>query len=288
VIRTWAATELGALRDKPQPVFYPFSGPDFMHVYAFFPKGTIYVLGGLEPVGALPDVTKLNSLDLDSMYQEIQTSLQTILSASFFRTNDMKKDFAQSQLNGVVPILAIFIVRSGAAIQEITPVRLGHDGQIVTNDNRVNGVRIVFQSPNQSPQTLYYFQVDVSDDGTKGPSVPQLIANLGPGVTYLKSASYLMHRDTFSIIRTALLAHSVGLLEDDSGIPLKYFSEKDWQVTPYGNYVQPINLFAQRYQPDLRALYDREPKPKPLPFGIGYKVRQDDSLQLWAVKIGNN
>ena len=284
LMRAWATSELGVFRNQPLPVFYPFSGPDFAHVYAFFPHGTVYVLGGLEPVGELPDLTKFTPEAFTALYTEVKTSLATSIAASFFKTNDMKKDFTQAQLNGVVPIIAIFMERSGVDLQQVVPVHLAHDGTVKPSTNHINGVEMVFAQPGQSPQTLYYFQVDVSDDGTKGPSLPRFIANQGVGLTYLKSASYLMHRDGFSVIRSALLKNSQALLEDDSGIPLRFFPAPEWKVSPYGNYISPINLFAERFQPDLRALYDAPPKPKPLPFGIGYKYRKEESMLLWAVK----
>ena len=40
-------------------MFYMFSGPDFLYADAFYSKASTYVLGALEPVGAVPDLTRL-------------------------------------------------------------------------------------------------------------------------------------------------------------------------------------------------------------------------------------
>ena len=55
-IRTWADANLAA----PRPtMFYMFSGPDFLYADAFYSKATTYVLSALEPVGSVPDLTRL-------------------------------------------------------------------------------------------------------------------------------------------------------------------------------------------------------------------------------------
>ena len=48
-MREWAAQELGSA--LAATVFYPFSGPDFVNVFALFPHAKTYLLIALEPVG---------------------------------------------------------------------------------------------------------------------------------------------------------------------------------------------------------------------------------------------
>ena len=40
-------------------MLYMFSGPDFLYATSFFPNASTYVLAGLEPVGAVSDLTRL-------------------------------------------------------------------------------------------------------------------------------------------------------------------------------------------------------------------------------------
>src|SRR3954468_20069207 len=58
-IRGWAAEFMMPEHADRENVFYYFSGPDFLYAVTFFPNASNYVLCGLEPVGALPDLTKL-------------------------------------------------------------------------------------------------------------------------------------------------------------------------------------------------------------------------------------
>jgi hypothetical protein len=114
----------------------------------------------------------------------------------------------------------------------------------------------------------------------------QYFKNIDIKSTYLKSASYLMHRhESFSIIRDLILEESEFLLQDDSGIPVKYFDQNKWDLTFYGNYSFPISLFAERHQEDLKEIYlKKEQKVKPLPFGIGYQYVKGTSNLMLARK----
>ena len=55
-VRAFAAKNL---TNPQKTLFYTFSGPDFLYADAFFPKAQTYILVGLEPVGPIPDVTKI-------------------------------------------------------------------------------------------------------------------------------------------------------------------------------------------------------------------------------------
>jgi hypothetical protein len=51
---------------------------------------------------------------------------------------------------------------------------------------------------------------------------------------------------------------------------------------PFGHYSSPIELFANRYQPKLAELFDREAEA--INFGIGYRWRAQSSNLMLAVK----
>jgi hypothetical protein len=92
-----------------------------------------------------------------------------------------------------------------------------------------------------------------------------------------------MHKPYFSKVRNLILERSNYILQDDSGIALKYLRPSDWQLTYYGTYKRPINLFAKHYQPAMATAYaDTINRPRKLPFGTGYNWRQNDSNLLLA------
>ena len=70
-------------------------------------------MSGLEPTGPIPDLTKLSRESLAHGLRNIEESLSSILSYSFFQTIDMRRTLVASPLPGTLPILYVFLARSG-------------------------------------------------------------------------------------------------------------------------------------------------------------------------------
>ncbi len=287
----WAATQLDSAQHSSPTIFYPFSGPDFLNVVTMFPASDTYVMVGLEPVGSVPARA---SLENPKLFPAIKSSLWSVLNFSFFRTNDMAIDLKSVELDGAVPLLILFAARTGHQLLAIRPVRLTATGQLQPTDTTqapdpktVPGAEIKLRAPDGHPQTLYYFSADLSDSKLSvQPAALKFVQSLGPLTTYVKSASYLMHKTYFSQIRRLVLRHSRYILQDDSGIAMKYFQKGAWNFTHYGTYRRPINLFAKHYQPELTAAYqDSLHLPQKLPFGTGYNWQQKDSNMLIARRL---
>lgn len=292
-VAAWAAYELGAQGQSRAPAYYFFSGPDFLYVSALYPHAATYILCGKEPVGVLPDLIALtNSPDLDAVLGSFQSTFKTILNFSFFITEDMKKDLRNSQLQGVLPVLLVFLARREQTIVSVTPVQLDKAGVLsgrstFGGEGGNVGVRIVFTSSSTAPvQTLYYFSTDLSNSGIRAnPGFIHFCERFGMGNSFVKSASYLMHLGEFSQARDFLLKYSDILVQDDSGIPFKYFSPETWSVRVFGNYVGPIEIFQKYYQQDLAQRYAVS-NPKPLDFGMGYRFNPSESTIMVAFRKG--
>ncbi len=199
----------------------------------------------------------------------------------------MKSDFNNQLVDGLMPALAVFLGRQGYTLDSIQYVSLTPDGSLHPRGEKSGapGVQITyFQGDRGNLRTLCYFQTDLGNDGLKSnPGFVRMMQRLGPGVTYLKAASYLLYEDYFSTIRNGILNDSLGVVEDDSGIPFRFFNPKEWNVVPFGNYTGPIPLFKEHYQQDLTDYYVRTPH-QPLPFGSGYKFVASGSSLLVAKK----
>ena len=284
----WANTELDSVHANSPTIFYPFSGPDFLNVFTMFPTSQTYVLMGLEPVGSIPARTTLEN---PKLLPAVKTSLWSVLNFSFFRTNDMAVDLKSVELDGALPLMMLFAARTGNQITAIRPVQLDAAGQLQDADSTqtpdpksIPGVEMKLRSPDGQPKTVYYFSADLSDWKLNAKKAPlEFVRHLGPLTTYVKSATYLMHKSYFNQVRRTVLRRSRYILQDDSGIAMKYFQKGAWQFNYYGTYRRPINLFAKQYQPELTAAYrDTLHHPKALPFGTGYNWRQTDSNLLLA------
>src|ERR1700682_3444601 len=269
-IRAWAPQALGPAYQDTGPMYYMFSGPDFLYANAFFPNASTYILCGTEPVGAIPDISKIPQSLLPSALANLRRSLDSVLSLSFFITKKMKVDLRQVQLSGTLPVLYVFLARAGYTIDSVEAVALDKTGTFVpASKGTTSGAKITFIGPAGRPQTIYYFTTDLADWAIKvNPNFGKFCEQQGQGVTLLKAASYLMHSDNFSQVRGYLLAHSKVILQDDSGIPYRFFSKDKWDVRFYGRYIGRINRFLKNGQLEL-AKDNTDAAQSLLPLGFG-------------------
>jgi len=287
-IRNWSDANL--LSPTPT-LFYMFSGPDFLYADSFFPKATTYMLSGLESVGEIPDVTKVKSSALPHGLSRLRASMRTLLSLSFFKTNDMRSELRSGRFLGTLPVIYIFLARTGHTIRDVSLVYVDPTGEVKTEDaerkkSLAQGVRITFSANDGREQTLYYFTTNLSDDGVKKSGFLIFCGSFGSGSALLKSASYLPHGSAFGTVRNFLLDHASMIVQDDTGVPLKFFDVSKWQLEPFGNYVAPISLFSSYYQPKMRQLFIREKAPK-ISFGLGYHHQSAQTSILLAIRKGD-
>ena len=282
-IREWAPRFLGAPYESQAPMFYMFSGPDFLYANAFFPYARTYILCGIEPVGALPDITNIAPQLLPSALANLRKSMESVLSFSFFITKNMKIDLQQTQLNGTLPVLYVFLARAGYTIDSVEFVALDKSGGFTAGGKgNTPGVKIDFSSEDGGTQTLYYFASDLADWAVQNnPGFMNFLAAQGRGLTLLKAASYLMHGGNFSRVRNFLLNNSSVILQDDSGIPFRFFDPEQWILRYCGRYVGPIDIFRQHVQPALAAAFNST-APVPLDFGFGYQWQPNRSSLIIA------
>jgi hypothetical protein len=275
-------------KNPQQTLFYFFSGPDYLYADAFFPSATTYVMAGLEPPGEVPNLRKYSRGEIGGALRDLRSSLSSVLSYSFFQTKFMRVDFSRTRLNGTLPVLMTFLARSDKTIYNIELFDLASDGTLHPPEDQIakptgKGVKIIFGDASVGKKsTLYYFSTDLSNGGIKDSGFLTFCNTFGKGDSFIKSASYLMHNDNFSTVRDYLLEHSASLLEDDSGIPVRFFA-KGWQLRPYGRYAGPISLFGGQYQSRLTEVFARG-KTTPIDFSLGYRWRPSESNMLLAVK----
>src|ERR1700736_2556916 len=164
-IRIWRAEALAPVTQSSRVCLYLFGGPDFLYANAFFPDASTYVLQGLELVESIPDLLTVPVQSLDSTLQNIEISLNPVLNFSYFETKDMRTDFSRSQLKGVLPIIFVFVARSGMNIAKVEYVSLTPNGGLTEGfRGSVRGARIVLFDPTTRAQkTLYYISSDLSD-----------------------------------------------------------------------------------------------------------------------------
>ncbi|SFE96711.1 hypothetical protein [Thermoflexibacter ruber] len=293
-MRSWAKTELSTANQDNALLFYPFSGPDFVNAYQFFPNAESYLLIGLETVMPFPDFRTFTAKMIDNYFISILESVDDLFEKSYFFTRRMSKDFQKGRTEGILPVLCLFIVRTGHTIADIEKLEINKQGEILasaidTVNVKLKGVKISFFNPQDNQlKTVYYFRQDLSNNGLKqNPNFMKMLQNLPSCNTYFKSASYLLHYPYFTDLRPLILEKSKSILQDDTGVPFRFFDRAKWDLAVYGVYDKPIKDFKRMEQKDLKNFYDSLKSlgaVKPMPFDLGYHWGKKDNNLMRAIK----
>ena len=290
-ISAWRAQELAPATGACGTLLYPFAGPDILNALLFFPDCRRYVMFGLEQPGTLPLVDQLPPERLARLLDETRRALNDLLERNYFITSHMMQDTAALELRGVLPLMAVILVRMQARIVSVRELGIDDAGQLVPRQptakerRPTNALEVVFARPDREPQVVVYFRAQAEDAAiSKRPGVLTFLEQDAPYPTFLKSASYLMHSGEFSIVRQIVLTHSRLVLEDDSGVPLRFFKAPEWTVTYYGKYNKPVKDFNYGFQEGMAKIFADEKAVKPLPFSFGYHWMDGASSVLLAVK----
>jgi hypothetical protein len=118
------------LTDKHDTMLYMFSGPDFLYASSFFPNASTYVLAGLEPVGEIPDLTSLGPWTMNEELRNLELSMSSLFNFSFFITHKMKTELHEGPVHGTLPVLYVFLARTGKTMHEVSLVSLDGQGNV--------------------------------------------------------------------------------------------------------------------------------------------------------------
>jgi hypothetical protein len=271
--QAWSDDNIRPAIGNPRVLLYPFGGPDLMHAAALFSDASTYVLLGLEPAGALPYLDNQDPATVTASLERLGRSMDSQLKHGYFITKDMKGDLMNGPLTGVTPILLAGLALMDATVESVQP--LDAAGR--------PGVDIRFRLPGAGSKRAIYVSGDLSNGGFNA-SYRNWLSSYGGSTAYFKAASYLMHDSGFSGIREWVFGNCRGVVQDDSGIPYRYYDSSKWDVRLHGDYESPIALFTKHAQPDLRAAYDAIGSGPPIPFGSGYHIKASEANLLIAVK----
>jgi len=279
----WSAAERKNHNIPDRVVLYPFSGPDTPSMLALYPNAPLYVMAGLERPGLFPNYLQWNDQALSLALMHIDRALSDLFVRSYFITSHMLKHLQEGQAEGTVPLMSLFLVMQGYEIINVFDLEYTPEGKFrqipfgqLDRRAPVLFARIVFRrSPDRAgssrEQSILYFRANLADEkATLNPAIMQFLSRLPPANCFLKSAAYMLHSPNFNVVRTTLLDRCQALLQDDSGIALKFFAPEKWKLKIYGSYARPIASFSGwTYQADLASLYQSQ-SATPLPFNMGY------------------
>jgi hypothetical protein len=283
-IQQWMSVHAQELYQSGSPLNYFFSGPDFLYAQAFFPRAKTYLLCGQEPVGDVPKIEAMSELRIQEALSQLRKSLSASLNFGFFITKDMRKDLVKTEISGTLPILLLFVARAGGRVKSVEKVYLDREGRVQLQKTSTPGLHLCFDGNYGVEQHLYYFTTDLSNGGiSQNGNYMRFCRSFSSSQMMIKSASYLMHLDSFSQVREFILDQGQTLIQDDSGVPLRYFDGRQWQLNFAGQYSTPIDLFKEYTQKDLQYQYQIS-NVLPLKFGYGYNWKSEVTTFILAKK----
>ena len=273
-------------------VFYPFSGGDFLHVNSLYPNANHYVMMAQESVGSIPDLSKMDKAKTKEYIKAADFILRDIYAKSYFITMNMIKDTKSSPVNGMLPVLLWSVSKTGHTVTAVDELTVDDNGKksyspFKVGENSAKAVRITFGNPEKGIlKTLTYYSCDISNSGIeKDKALAATLKAIPPSNCFVKSASYLMHYETFTTIRNTVLDKAIYLVQDDTGIPYKYFDKARFKMELYGNYVKPVSDFSENlFQKELAEAYKTKEFVGVLPFSLGYHWQTKDQNQMIAIK----
>lgn len=271
-IQRWQATEIPAPQ-RENGVLYPLSGADFLNAYSFFPDAKDYVMIAMEPPGRPP---VLEAGTLEYALKTVGTGLWWFSKKNYFTTVGMRESMKSTYAEGVIPMAMAFLARLGHSIVSIEGVEVSAGGKLTPIDyEHATGFRLVFlDARSGKTKELVYLKTKLSDE-TADPATPvgAFLGNLGRRSMMLKSAEYFFHLHRNDRLREFLMARSDLVMQDDAGIPYRYFRESGkWNGSFYGYFVYPLPLNELRYppqQPDLAQAFATGARPIPFSYGYG-------------------
>jgi hypothetical protein len=282
----WRSHEIKIPGAQKKNLLYPFSGPDFLNAYIFFPDHARYIFFSLERPGTLPDLESVTPVQFSKLLQDVRSAFHDIFERNYFITSYMTKQLMTPWIRGTIPVMATMLALMNRRIIRIEPLDLFSDlthAYELPDANRppvlMRAVRIEFASANGSGlQQLYYVSLDATDKALVFyPDFLSWVSQYKPATVLIKSASYLLHDQQFSKTRTMLLDAADVIVQDDTGIPYRFISQSPWQAKLYGRYHRPIRPMRYGYQKDLEAAYNSRQEQNSLPFPFGYHWRGQQS-----------
>ncbi len=199
----------------------------------------------------------------------------------------MKTDLSAGQLSGTLPILYVFLARSGKTIRDVSPIALDDKGAAYfanenPGPNATRGVRILFAGSDGEEKTLYYFSTDLSNSGVKVIGLPEFLRDAGarqqPDQERVVSAAFpqLHHRPRLHSCEQR--DHHSGRQRCAAGL----LRSEEMAAVPVRPLCRPDRRISRKTSAGLWRAFRRA---QPMDFGIGYRWRSHELNLLLSVKL---
>ena len=87
IVENWRDHEIKIGGAQKKTMIYPFSGPDFINAYVFFPDHSRYVFFSLERPGTLPDLESVTTVQFGRLLGDVRSAFREIFERNYFITS---------------------------------------------------------------------------------------------------------------------------------------------------------------------------------------------------------
>lgn len=283
-------------RIRAKTALYPLSGGDFLNLSLMFPYAERYIMIAMEKPGDVPDPTKMDDAHMRNGLASVEQMLGNIAQTGYFfsRLMNMYMNPESYGFYGTMPTVSVFLVRLGHSIQDIQRACITEEGQLeffadrARGFCRVQGYRVRFRDGRTgvSKELIYLSaRIDNALFSTTTAEGKFFHTIHNPSVM-LKAAVYLLHSPNYRGAADYLLETADVILQDDSGLPYRYYEPSRWDVELYGSFVAPPRMTGIEYypQPDLVKAFKEKALDLPFDFGYGQVEPTNKSGILLAFK----
>ena len=210
--RRFAPSPRTILTEKHDTMLYMFSGPDFLYATSFFPERLDLCYGRPRAGRRHSAIDQSQPRGRLRHRCEISKSRwRSLLSYSFFITNNMKTQLHEGPVYGTLPVLYVFMARTGKTIHDVSLVSLDTDGNFIKPDEPTARATAKRSGAQRRPQRrarredrllgrqrpeadalLFQHQPRPTAPSSEAASWHSATSS-APADSFIKSASYLLH-----------------------------------------------------------------------------------------------
>ncbi|TGK87754.1 hypothetical protein EHQ24_00610 [Leptospira noumeaensis] len=261
---------------KVKTVVYPFSGIDVLNLFSFYPTCERYILFGLEDPGYPNQYNSLSEKEKQIVKQGIRNLSDHLAGRNYFTYRKMKEETKKKELNGAYPVFVAFLRRMGKEVLD------SKEEVIAGKGITYKGFTLsLYDTKLKKQESLTYFKIFlIGNEGIPGDGLYEYFSELTNVGIFTKSAEYLFHGEKRKLVRDLLLKNAEFVVQDESGFPLRFFPEDNWNRNIFGRYERSWNLSGAvipEIQPELKSLSEStNDSILPFPFGYGYLGTKDN------------
>ncbi|MBW7857444.1 MAG: hypothetical protein H3C43_03915 [Leptonema sp. (in: Bacteria)] len=272
----WQQEHIGQ-NARNKTAFYPLSGGDIVNFSLIYPQADRYIMVAMEKRGDIPNPVELTESQLQGGLVSVEQMIENIARTGYFFSRLMNQHMNPEKYGifGTMPTVAVFLVQLGHTLQSIEKTCIDDSGklmpELVTKCD-LPSYRIRFRDGRSGihKEVIYISARIVDSLFQENKPSGKFFQELGRTSVMLKAAVYLLHSPKYKGVADFILNNADIVVQDDSGLPYRYFEADDWTIKLYGAFVGPPQLTGIQYYPQHDLVKAFREKSNPLPFEFGY------------------